>query len=63
MVKTNALKSTAVVVGVLACGWLAIEFAFKPLFEKARAALTKSDPPRAPDDRSPFDVDPSNESR
>ncbi|CAL5425261.1 unnamed protein product [Camellia sinensis] len=46
----NALKSTAIVAGALAFGWLAIELAFKPWLDKARAALTKSDPTRDPDD-------------
>ncbi|KAK4731917.1 hypothetical protein R3W88_024905 [Solanum pinnatisectum] len=72
MTKTNSLKSTAVVVGALACGWLAIELAFKPFLEKARAALNKSDPARDPDDeddqnsqpgKSPFEINPSEESR
>ena len=72
MAKTSSLKSTAVVVSALAFGWLAIEFAFKPWLEKARAALNKSDPSRDPDDaddqssqpeKSPFEFDPSKESR
>ncbi|MCD9561141.1 hypothetical protein HAX54_020115 [Datura stramonium] len=72
MAKTSSLKSTAVVVGALACGWLAIEFAFKPLLEKARTALNKSDPARDPDheddhssraDKSPFEINPPEESR
>ncbi|XP_060197764.1 outer envelope membrane protein 7-like [Lycium barbarum] len=66
----NSLKSTAVVFGALAFGWLAIELAFKPWLEKARAAIDKSDPTRDPDDddeaadqtseaaKSQVDVDP-----
>ncbi|KAF7120337.1 hypothetical protein RHSIM_Rhsim13G0023900 [Rhododendron simsii] len=48
--KGGALKSTAVVAGALAFGWLAIELAFKPWLEKARAAMNKSDPTQDPDD-------------
>lgn len=48
--KGGALKSTAVVAGALAFGWLAIELAFKPWLEKARAAINKSDPAQDPDD-------------
>ncbi|KAH7838464.1 hypothetical protein Vadar_026777 [Vaccinium darrowii] len=48
--KASSLKSTAVVVAALGFGWLAIELAFKPWLEKARAALTKSDPTQDPDD-------------
>ncbi|CAN4098194.1 unnamed protein product [Withania somnifera] len=50
MAKNNSLKSTAVVFGALAFGWLAIELAFKPWLDKARAAIDKSDPSRDPDD-------------
>nr|GLL30671.1 outer envelope membrane protein 7-like [Ipomoea trifida]GMD12990.1 outer envelope membrane protein 7-like [Ipomoea batatas]GMD13873.1 outer envelope membrane protein 7-like [Ipomoea batatas]GMD15583.1 outer envelope membrane protein 7-like [Ipomoea batatas]GMD17132.1 outer envelope membrane protein 7-like [Ipomoea batatas] len=46
----NSLKQAAVVFGALAAGWLAIELAFKPLLDKARAALNKSDPNHDPDD-------------
>lgn len=70
MAKNNSLKSSAVVVGALALGWLAIELAFKPWLDKARAAMDKSDPSRDPDDdddtadqtsdavKSQVDVDP-----
>lgn len=50
MGKSNSAKSAAVVFGALACGWLAIELAFKPLLLKARSAIEKSDPARDPDD-------------
>ncbi|KAI5680301.1 hypothetical protein M9H77_01528 [Catharanthus roseus] len=46
----NTAKSAAVVFGALACGWLAIELAFKPWLQKARSAMDKSDPDRDPDD-------------
>ncbi|KAL6977758.1 hypothetical protein U1Q18_026545 [Sarracenia purpurea var. burkii] len=67
--KASSLKSTAVMVGALAFRWLAIELAFKPLLDKARAAMTKSDPSCDPDDgesaaakkKSPEDGDASNE--
>ena len=48
--KASALKSTAVVAGALAFSWFAIELAFKPWLDKARAAMAKSDPSRDPDD-------------
>ncbi|KAH0663621.1 hypothetical protein KY285_028607 [Solanum tuberosum] len=64
----NSLKSTAVVFGALAFGWLAIELAFKPWLDKARASMDKSDPSHDPDDdtidqsseagKSQVDVDP-----
>uniref|UniRef100_A0A3Q7H5T5 Outer envelope membrane protein 7 n=1 Tax=Solanum lycopersicum TaxID=4081 RepID=A0A3Q7H5T5_SOLLC len=63
MAKNNSLKSTAVVFGALAFGWLAIELAFKPWLDKARASMDKSDPSRDPDDqscKSQVDVDPNN---
>ncbi|PWA85822.1 hypothetical protein CTI12_AA145110 [Artemisia annua] len=44
------LKSVVVVIGALAFGWAAIELAFKPWLDKARAAMDKSDPSRDPDD-------------
>ncbi|KAI3423219.1 uncharacterized protein J3R85_011178 [Psidium guajava] len=43
-------KQAAVVFGALAFGWLAIELAFKPFLDRARAAMDKSDPARDPDD-------------
>lgn len=63
----NSLKQAAVVFGALAAGWLAIELAFKPLLDKARAALNKSDPNHDPDDAPemsplPADDDASKES-
>ncbi|GKF24258.1 outer envelope membrane protein 7-like protein, partial [Tanacetum coccineum] len=39
-----------IVIGALAFGWAAIELAFKPWLDKARAAMDKSDPSRDPDD-------------
>ncbi|MCD9558849.1 hypothetical protein HAX54_016477 [Datura stramonium] len=64
--------TAAVVFGALAFGWLAIELAFKPWLEKARAAMDKSDPSRDPDDdaadqsseaeKSQVDVDPPEKS-
>lgn len=72
MAKHNSLKSTAVVFGALAFGWLAIELAFKPWLDKARSAMDKSDPSRDPDDdaadqsseaeKSQVDVDPPEKS-
>ncbi|KAK8614633.1 hypothetical protein V6N13_068430 [Hibiscus sabdariffa] len=50
MGKSSPVKQAAVVVGALAFGWMAIEMAFKPLLDKARAAMDKSDPDRDPDD-------------
>lgn len=51
MGKTNSsLKSSAIVLGALAFGWLTIELAFKPWLDKARSAISKSDPTRDPDD-------------
>lgn len=44
------MKKALTVVGALAFGWLAIELAFKPFLDKARAAMDKSDPARDPDD-------------
>lgn len=46
----TAASATAIVVGALACGWLAIELAFKPWLQKTRAAMDKSYPDRDPDD-------------
>ncbi|CAK9175830.1 unnamed protein product [Ilex paraguariensis] len=65
MGKQNAVKSVAVVFGALACGWLAIELAFKPWLEKARATITKSDPTRDPDSVAADivnNIDPAKES-
>lgn len=50
MGKSAAMKQAALVFGALAFGWVAIEMAFKPFLEKARAAMDKSDPARDPDD-------------
>ncbi|PON63910.1 outer envelope membrane protein [Trema orientale] len=49
MKKSTATKQAMVVFGALALGWLAIELAFKPILDKARAAMDKSDPARDPD--------------
>ncbi|KAL4558786.1 hypothetical protein LXL04_036988 [Taraxacum kok-saghyz] len=48
--QSTPLKSVVVVVGALAFGWAAIELAFKPWLDKARASMDKSDPTRDPDD-------------
>ncbi|KAE8720763.1 6.7 kDa chloroplast outer envelope membrane protein [Hibiscus syriacus] len=50
MGKSSSVKQAAVVVGALAFGWMAIEMAFKPLLDKARAAMDKTDPDCDPDD-------------
>ncbi|KAJ8748428.1 hypothetical protein K2173_003065 [Erythroxylum novogranatense] len=50
--ETKPLKQAMVVFGALAFGWLAIEMAFKPFLDKARAAMDKSDPTRDPDDEN-----------
>ncbi|GLU07528.1 hypothetical protein SLE2022_244830 [Rubroshorea leprosula] len=50
MGKSRGMKQAAVVFGALALGWMAIELAFKPFLDKARAAMNKSDPSRDPDD-------------
>lgn len=42
-------KQAMVVFGALALGWLAIELAFKPLLDKVRAAMDRSEPNRDPD--------------
>ncbi|GMI73832.1 hypothetical protein HRI_001052500 [Hibiscus trionum] len=44
MGKSSPVKQAAVVAGALALGWMAIELAFKPLLDKARAAMDKTDP-------------------
>lgn len=47
--KPTGKKQTAtVVVGVLAVGWLAIEFVFKPLFKKLSKDKSDSDDAAAP---------------
>ncbi|XP_074319037.1 outer envelope membrane protein 7-like [Silene latifolia] len=48
--RQGSLKQGAIVIAALAFGWLTIEIAFKPLLDKARAAMSKSDPTRDPDD-------------
>ncbi|KAK3193840.1 hypothetical protein Dsin_025150 [Dipteronia sinensis] len=59
------MKRAVTVFGALALGWLAIEIAFKPFLDKARAAMDKSDPARDPDDvdednkKLPSDADAS----
>ncbi|KAG2697145.1 hypothetical protein I3760_07G091900 [Carya illinoinensis] len=50
MGKSKGTKQALVVFGALAFGWLAIELAFGPLLDKARAAMGKSDPTQDPDD-------------
>ncbi|KAJ7977426.1 Outer envelope membrane protein 7 [Quillaja saponaria] len=59
MGKSSATKQAMVVFGALAFGWLAIELAFKPLLDKARAAMDKSDPTRDPDDLAEANVNSS----
>ncbi|KAL7002361.1 hypothetical protein U1Q18_003516 [Sarracenia purpurea var. burkii] len=67
--KASSLKSTDVMIGALTFGWLAIKLAFKPLLDKVRAAMAKSDLSHDPDDddaattkkKSPEDGDASNE--
>ena len=49
MKKSTATKQAIVVFGALAFGWLAIELAFKPILDKFRSAIDKSDPSRDPD--------------
>lgn len=44
------LKSGLVILGAIACGWLAIELAFKPFLDRARNAINKADPNCDPDD-------------
>ncbi|KAK2648258.1 hypothetical protein Ddye_015747 [Dipteronia dyeriana] len=59
------MKRAVTVFGALALGWLAIEIAFKPFLDKARAAMDKSDPAHDPDDvgedsnKLPSDADAS----
>lgn len=50
MGKSAATKQAMVVFGALALGWAAIELAFKPLLDKVRAAMDRSDPAHDPDD-------------
>ncbi|XP_039008609.1 outer envelope membrane protein 7-like [Hibiscus syriacus] len=50
MGKSSPVKQAAVVVGAIAFGWMAIEMAFKPLLDKARASTDKTDPGRDLDD-------------
>ncbi|KAK8498919.1 hypothetical protein V6N13_045913 [Hibiscus sabdariffa] len=52
MGKSSPVKQAVVVVGALALGWMAIQMAFKPLFDKVRAAWDKThpDPDLDPDD-------------
>ncbi|KAM1057959.1 hypothetical protein ACFX13_031890 [Malus domestica] len=58
MGKASGAKQAAVVFGALAVGWLAIELAFKPFLDKARAAMNKSDPARAAMNKSDPARDP-----
>ncbi|PON65792.1 outer envelope membrane protein [Parasponia andersonii] len=50
MKKSTATKQAMVVFGALTLGWLAIELAFKPILDRARAAMDKSDPDQDDDD-------------
>ena len=50
MGKSTATKQAMMVFGALAFAWMTIELAFKPLLDKARAAMDKSDPDRDRDD-------------
>ena len=47
---STPLKSAVVVIGALAFAWAAIELAFKPLLDKARGSINKSDPKADADD-------------
>lgn len=49
----NGAKQTLVVLGGLACVWVAIEILLKPFLQQGRSALDKSDPNRDPDDDAP----------
>ncbi|XP_028762235.1 outer envelope membrane protein 7-like [Neltuma alba] len=49
----SGAKQALVVVGGLACVWLAIEIALKPFLQQSRAAIDKSDSNRDPDDEAP----------
>ncbi|KAK8503439.1 hypothetical protein V6N12_066130 [Hibiscus sabdariffa] len=53
--KSSPVMEAAIVVGALAFGWMAIEMAFKPLLDKARAAMNKSDPDHDLDDAPAVD--------
>ena len=57
-VETDSLKTTMVVFGALAFGWMAIELAFKPFLDKARSALGKSDPDHDNDNDAVADAPP-----
>ncbi|CAM8896047.1 hypothetical protein QQ045_027441 [Rhodiola kirilowii] len=50
MVRSEKLKSAAVVIGALGLAWMTLELAFKPFLDQARKAVDKSDPNRDPDD-------------
>lgn len=50
MVKSEKLKSAAVVIGALGMAWLTLELAFKPFLDQLRKSVDKSDPNRDPDD-------------
>ncbi|XP_076890509.1 outer envelope membrane protein 7-like [Bidens hawaiensis] len=54
---SSPLKQVVVVIGALAFGWAAIELAFKPWLDKARASIDKSDPACDPDDTAVGGVD------
>ncbi|CAL9109595.1 unnamed protein product [Musa acuminata var. zebrina] len=46
----SALKRALLVSGGLALAWLAVETAFKPLLDRLRGAISRSDPAHDPDD-------------
>ncbi|KAF6157326.1 hypothetical protein GIB67_004264 [Kingdonia uniflora] len=52
--KLNSMKSTIVVLGAMAFGWLTLEFAFKPYLDKGRAAIKKSDPSNDADESKDY---------
>lgn len=46
----SALKRALLVSGGLALAWLAVETAFKPLLDRLRGAISRTDPAHDPDD-------------
>lgn len=46
----SALKRALLVSGGLALAWLTVETAFKPLLDRLRGAISRSDPAHDPDD-------------
>ncbi|KAJ8491135.1 hypothetical protein OPV22_012856 [Ensete ventricosum] len=52
----SALKRALLVSGGLALAWLAVETAFKPLLDRLRGAISRSDPAHDPDDDDDDDL-------